>query len=200
MPSATIASRASPQKSRAVSAHSASSIVGSAFLLGFQSTSALHASQSVRMRSRQPGSSNPGLDQVPFDARREILAPHYAHTSGEAPRHGREEDRVKSGGPAAMPEPFNRPSFSRSISYLSTFRFLRASVSHTGSACRMPFRVTGGRSPGGLLAGRWTRMDLDSVGFDVPRERQLLVEYLGASQPRSRTTTLWSTPSGSSSP
>ena len=96
-----------------------------------------------------------------------------------------EKKTASKAGRAAMPGPWNRPSFSRSISYLSTFRSLRASVSHTGSACRMPFRVTGGRSRGGLLAGRstgwsWTPSASTFLGTAAP------CRYLGASQPRSR--------------
>ena len=87
-----------------------------------------------------------------------------------------EKKTASKAGRAAMPGPWSRPSFSRSISCLSTSKFLRASVSHTGTACRMPFCV--------LLRHRRTvprrssrrsvdRMDLDSLGFDVPWERQL---------------------------
>ena len=54
---------------------------------------------------------------------------------------------------AAMPGTLSRPSFSKSISNLSAFRSLWAAASQIGSACRIPLRVTGGRSPDGLRAG-----------------------------------------------
>ena len=110
-----------------------------------------------------------------------------------------EKKTASKAGRAAMPGSFNRPSFSRSISYLSVSRSLRAAGSHTGKACRMPFRVTGGRSPGGLLAGRWTGW------IWTPSASTFLGNGSSLSMSRSQsasvqTTTLWSTPSGSSSP
>ena len=194
-----IASRASPQKSRAVPAHpAASSSVGSASLSGFQSTSAFQACQRLRMRSRQPGPSTPGSIRCRStlsgrSLRRTILTPLMRH-------HAMAEKKTASkAGRAAMPGSSNRPSFSRSTWCSSVSRSLRASFSHTGTACRMPFRITGGRSPGRFRAGRrtgwiWTSSASTFLGngssLSMSRSQSASV----------RTTTLWSTPPGSSSP
>ena len=66
-----------------------------------------------------------------------------------------EKKTASNAGRAAMPGWLNRATSVPLISSASASS-LRASSSHTGTACRIPFRVTGGQSPGGLLAGRWT--------------------------------------------
>ena len=65
-----------------------------------------------------------------------------------------EKKTVSKAGRAAMAGTLSRPCFSRSISDLSASRSLWAAASQIGSARRMPLRVTGGRSPGRLLAAR----------------------------------------------
>ena len=80
MPAAAIASRASAQNSRAVSAHSAaSSTVGSASPARVPVNFRLPGGPERSDAIPPAGVQRPGLDQVAFDTRREILAPHYAH-------------------------------------------------------------------------------------------------------------------------
>ena len=116
---------------------------------------------SIRWRSTLAGRS----------LRRTTLNPPGSGTTPSPRRRPRRRPRR-----TAIPGSLNRPAFNSSISYASAFRLCWASFNHTGTACRMPFGVTGGRSPRRPARRLVDRMDLHALGLDVPGERQLLLQ------------------------